>query len=198
MTNIPRRFRAAAAVLRRRSRKAARWLPQEAVLPGTEKRCDQESFAQVAGLVAPNPAGGLKPGGSTTARRYGRTIANGDGRTVPIRPAPLGVRFSEAELAIVKSKARASGCTTNGYIRASALGSSYSPPLDPELKRVLLAFVRELNAQGNNLNQIARQVNAGIVPSGQGAVLAALSCSIQDTLRRVREALGPGKPDLTA
>jgi hypothetical protein len=163
-------------------------------LPESKQRCDQESYAQVAGLVAPNPLGGLKPGGSTKDGQGGSTARHQDGRTALKRPPPLGVRFSQTEIEIVRGKAKTAGCSTNSYIRAAALGSSYRPPLDPGLKRALLLLTRELTAQGNNVNQIARHLNAGIIPSGQGAVLSALAASLEETLRRVREALGRGGP----
>lgn len=169
---------------------------REPVLPRSEEESGEESFAQVESLVAPNSSGRLKPGGSTGAKKPGSTaMASLDGAAQE-RPTPLGVRFSAAELETVKSKAKAAGCSTNSYIRASALGSDYRPPMSPELTRALLGLNRELAAQGNNLNQIARQLNGGIVLPGQGMMLDALAQSILETLRHVREALASGGPSL--
>jgi Mobilization protein NikA len=155
---------------------------------------NRDSFAQVAGLVAPkvapNPVGGLKPGGDTNT---GKRIQQPAGEKRK-RPNPLSVRFSAVELEIVKAKARAAGSSINGYIRAAALGSSYRPPCDTELKRILLVLARELTAQGNNLNQVARRLNAGIAPAMHGATLEALTSSLKETLRHVREALARGGP----
>jgi len=50
-------------------------------------------------------------------------------------------------------------------------------------------------AQGNNLNQIARQINAGIVRPEQSPMLGALAMSIRDTLRSIRQALAGGGPE---
>ena len=76
----------------------------------------------------------------------------------------LGVRFKDGELASIRIKAMQAGCNTNTYIRASALGSDYKQPRDPELLKALNAAVRELTMQGINLNQIARRMNSENVP----------------------------------
>ncbi len=76
-----------------------------------ERGGELKSYAQVDPVVAPRgleaPA---KPGQSQ-------------------RIHPLGVRFSAAEVEIVRRKAKDAGCTVNGYIQASTLGSDYKPPL---------------------------------------------------------------------
>jgi Bacterial mobilisation protein (MobC) len=172
------------------SKAGAEKLPE---LPDTVLPDGKNSFAQVAGLVAPsvapNPVGGLKPGGDTKDGGPIQQSPNGEMRK---RPNPLSVRFSAVEIGIVKSKARTAGCSTNSYIRAAALGSSYRPPCDTELKRILLGLARELTAQGNNLNQVARRLNAGIAPAMHGATLEALTSSIKETLQHVRAALARG------
>lgn len=78
--------------------------------------------------------------------------------------------------------------------RKRAPCSSYRPPCDTELKRILLSLARELTAQGNNLNQVARRLNAGIAPAMHGATLEALTSSLKETLQQVREALARGGP----
>jgi hypothetical protein len=164
--------------------------PPEMVLPESEG-----SYAQVAGLVAPsgapNPVCGLTPVCNT---REVSPLRQQPGVERLKRPNPLSVRFSAVELEIVKAKARMVGSSTNGYVRAAALGSSYCPPRDPELKRILLGLARELTAQGNNLNQVARRLNAGTAPAMHGAMLEALTASLQDILQRVREALARSGP----
>ena len=161
---------------------------KRAVLPQETKPGKGESFAQVESLVAPNSGCGLKPVGSTKTPER-RSTGKSRGSTARKRPGPLAVRFSAAELATIRAKAKGAGCSTNRYIRAAALGSDYRAPLDPELARALLALRRELAAQGNNLNQIARQLNAGIVLPGQDALLDALALSTEETHRAVRRAL---------
>lgn len=165
---------------------------KKVVLPQKAKTGNGESFTQVESLVAPNSCGGLKPVGSTRTTKEGSTKKL-RGSTTRKRPAPLAVRFSAAELATIRARAKSAGCTTNRYIRATALGSDYRAPLDPELARALLSLRRELAAQGNNLNQIARQMNAGIVLPGQDVLLEALAQSTEETHRAVRRALTRGQ-----
>ena len=138
-------------------------------------------------MVLPNSLGGLKPGGITWDE-------DAQGNDSIKRPSPLTVRLSERQRQLIRGKAKAAGMSVNGFVLASALGSDYRPPMNPELTRVLLALNRELTAQGNNLNQIARQLNAGIVLPGQESILGALAQSIQQTLRGVRAALARGGP----
>jgi hypothetical protein len=104
---------------------------------------------------------------------------------------PLGVRFSEAELEVVKRKARNAGCTVNGYIRASALGSNYKVPVHQELRLTLLASNRELTALGRNINQIARQLNSGASPQAilSQQPLRSIQTAVLETLAIVRAAL---------
>lgn len=105
---------------------------------------------------------------------------------------PLGVRFSAAELEIVKRKARDGGCTVNRYIRASALGSDYKAPVHLELRLSLLASNRELTAIGRNLNQISKQLNSG---RQVGRItLDGLQAALFTTLAMVRAALARREP----
>ena len=105
---------------------------------------------------------------------------------------PLGVRFSAAELEVVKRKARNAGCTVNSYIRASALGSDYKVPVHQELRLSLLASNRELTALGRNINQIARQLNSGASPLAIHPI-GSIQTAVLETLAIVRAALA-GRP----
>jgi hypothetical protein len=167
--------------------------PDDEEIPAGVIHRSRDSYAQVAGLVAPsgapNPDCGLKPVGNT---RKILPLQQSPDAEKPKRPNPLSVRFSAVELEIVKAKARHVGSSTNGYVRAAALGSSYRPPCDPELKRILLGLARELTAQGNNLNQVGRRLNSGIAPPMHGAMLEALTLSLEETLQHVRKALMRG------
>ena len=89
------------------------------------------------------------------------------GKSTNRKSQTLGVRFKYGELECIRTKAMQAGCDTNTYIRASALGSDYKQPRDPELIKALNAAIRELNMQGVNLNQIAKRVNSGNVPLGE-------------------------------
>jgi Bacterial mobilisation protein (MobC) len=157
-----------------------------AVVPTTDRSCREESYAQVESLVVPNSGGGLKPGSKTRQERP-------SGGTTRSRVYPLSVRVPEHQRKAICSKARAAGVSVNRFLIAAALGLDYRPPVDRGLALALLAIHRELAAQGNNLNQIARQLNAGIVLPGQGTLLNALAVSIQETHGAVRALLVRGK-----
>ena len=158
---------------------------EDQVIPSEEPQFSQDSYAQVETLVLPMSRCGLQPDGITWD-------GTGEARAIrPRRPSPLTVRLSEDQRRILKGKAAAAGTSVNRFVLASSLGSDYRPRTDPELARSLLRLCRELNAQGNNLNQIARQLNAGVVVPGQNALLSALAASIQATLGCVHELLDP-------
>lgn len=110
------------------------------------------------------------------------------------RCRPLAVRFSKQELAAIKEKAKAAGCTTNGYIRAAALGSDYKPPSNPELVKALQALNLELTRQGTNLNQIAHMRNGGKATDAEAdSMLGIVARSMLNTHKAVLAALSAGK-----
>lgn len=193
MTKVRAQFHAAAGLV---CPHALNWIvnaePTAEVIPGGEWPGEKDSYAQVDSLVLPNSRGGLKPGGNT---QEGITWDDdGTDRDSIKRPSPLTIRLSERQKRIIRAKAQAAGSpSVNRFVLAAALGSDYRSPADPELTRALLRVYRELNAQGNNLNQIARQLNANVVLPGQGAMLDALATSIQETLLRVQTALAEGR-----
>jgi len=172
---------------------------EETELPHKVGPESKASYALVESLVAPNSGCGLKPVGSTKTNRNGSTKSDRrrtvrSGSTAQKRPTPLGVRFRAAEIEIVRAKAKAAGCSTNRYIRASVLGSQYRAPMNPELTRALLGLNRELTAQGNNLNQIARQLNSRqIAPDHGASMLETVGRSLLRTYRDIREVLSHGK-----
>ncbi|MGB9153407.1 MAG: plasmid mobilization relaxosome protein MobC [Alphaproteobacteria bacterium] len=105
------------------------------------------------------------------------------------------VRFQAGELAIIRTKAQLAGVSTNSYIRASSLGSAYKQPINPELQRTLLALNRELTAQGNNLNQIAKHMNNGTATPSRGlTILESIRVPLVVALMTVRHALVQGEP----
>ena len=123
-------------------------------------RQESKSYAQVESLVVPQPvlpnSCGLKPGMSNTQGKPKK-------RKKPTkRPAPLSVRLSEKDRAIIAQKAFNIGYSVNAYVRAAALGSDYKPPIGREMEMGLLAVKYELTAQGRNLNQIAHRLNSDI------------------------------------
>jgi hypothetical protein len=105
------------------------------------------------------------------------------------------VRFQAGELAIIKIKAQRAGVSTNTYIRAASLDSDYKQPLTPELKKTLLVVVRELTAQGNNLNQIAKHLNGGMATPNQAmSMLDSIRVPLVRALLAARNAIVQGAP----
>ncbi len=85
--------------------------------------------------------------------------------------------------------------SVNHFILASALGSHYRPPLHRDLIKILLMLYRELAAQGNNFNQIARQLNSRILSEAAGeSLMDVLGQSMLRTQKAVRDALSQGMP----
>ena len=110
------------------------------------------------------------------------------------RRNPLTVRLSDAERAIIEAKAKATGCTTNGFVRAAALSSDYKPVRDADLTKALLSINREFTAQGNNLNQIAKHLNGGTAsPAEADGMLGIIARSMLQTHKTIRAALAHGE-----
>ena len=106
------------------------------------------------------------------------------------RASPIKVRLSEAEKELVRSKARQAGLSVNAFIKQVILDANY----DPALRKALLAVYRELTAQGNNINQIARFVNSGQTTPVTGAEMVSnIALSVMKTHQAVRIALVQGK-----
>jgi len=110
--------------------------------------------------------------------------------------APLTVRYSEDQIKLLDAKAKEAGVTRSEYIRRLSLGGDYIPTNDRELTRILFVINRELTRQGNNLNQIARQLNGRIITQAQGeSMLDVLGTSMLETHKAVRKTLARGETE---
>jgi hypothetical protein len=153
---------------------------QSGITPGSHENSEQ-SFAQVATMVGPRDVAPPKSCGLKPNRE---------------RASPIKVRLSDAERELVRRKAAHANLSVNAFIKASILGADYKPPLDPGLRRVLLKLNLELTRQGTNLNQIARQMNAGLVSILQGeTMLETLGRSLLRTHQYIRKALAHDAPE---
>jgi Bacterial mobilisation protein (MobC) len=114
--------------------------------------CITKSSAQVAPFVIQKGGGGLKPGCHT--QRNTRKAS---------QSKPFSVRLTQEQIDSLKERAEDEGCSVNEYVRNVVLDGNYRSPLPPDVYRELLACKLELTRQGNNLNQIARQLNAGLI-----------------------------------
>jgi len=110
------------------------------------------------------------------------------------RPFKITARFASGEREFLVRQAETSCLTVSEYIRASSLGPGYAAAIDPMRRQLLQDALRELNRQGNNLNQIAKHLNAGVVSPQEGdSLLALLSRTLMSAQRAVRQAASEGK-----
>lgn len=71
----------------------------------------------------------------------------------------LAARCTKAELIHAKERAKAAGVDISDIIRRACLDEAVRPSQDAN--RVDATVISELNRIGNNLNQIARNLNSG-------------------------------------
>lgn len=100
------------------------------------------------------------------------------------------VRMTPDESAAITERAQNAGLSTGAYLRACALGDSgprakRAPPVNRELLGEALA---SLNRVGNNLNQIAKQLNSGGHPDR--AAMAEARAELVGILELILDALG--------
>lgn len=178
VSRIHRQFRLARLAICQRNRSVVRHPPVKQKGDVTQITEKAKSYAQVAPSVqrqaVSQGACGLKPGES--------------------RVSHIGIRFAPQERAFIVQQAKKTCLTLSEYIRASALGPGYAATIDPMKRQLLQDAIRELNRQGNNLNQIARHLNAGDMEPDQGErELSRLEQSLIAAQRAVRAALAEGK-----
>jgi hypothetical protein len=102
----------------------------------------------------------------------------------------VAARLSNEEYRLIAEYSRTAGLSRGGYLRAVALGSPgprarRAPPFNVEM---LAHAVAQLNRAGNNLNQIARRLNAAQA-AGAGESLEALA-ETRAAIARIVEAMG--------
>ena len=111
-----------------------------------------------------------------------------------IRVFSIGIRLSQSERDSVVQQAQKARLTISEYVRASILGAGYVSAIDPVQRQFLLDVSRELGRQGTNLNQIAKQLNAGFISAEQGeTILGLLARSLLNAHQDVRQALLVGR-----
>jgi hypothetical protein len=141
----------------------------------SDKRLNRKSSAQVEIGVTPPRSCELKLGREK-------------------RRNPLTVRLSDNDREQIREKAQSAGCSLNAYVRASMLGSDYKPPADPALTEALRKLNFELTKQGTDINQVARQLNAGLISPDQAeSMMVMLTRSTMQIHKSIREAMAQGK-----
>lgn len=108
------------------------------------------------------------------------------------RTKQIHLFVTERESALIKSRAQASGLGLSAYIRRCALsGNAPSPATDA---RDLKPLYTELRRCGNNVNQIARALNAHGANSVSSAeistALAALAAATDSVAKALSESRG--------
>jgi hypothetical protein len=107
------------------------------------------------------------------------------------RSVHLGIRLDFQERERLAEQAERNNLSTSQYVRLMLLKS---PLLDPERNSLLHKVHFELTKQGTNLNQIAKQLNAGAVTNGQGAsMVAMISRSLMTAHQAILQALSEGR-----
>ena len=96
----------------------------------------------------------------------------------------IHLRISERDAALMRERAQAAGLGLSAYVRRCALsGGAPAPAADA---RELRPIYTELRRCGNNINQIARTVNARGFASGED--IAAITAA-QETIWNIAERL---------
>ena len=100
------------------------------------------------------------------------------------------VRLTAAEAAELQERAARAGLSAGAYLRACALGESGPrSKRAPPVNRALLAeALAALNRVGNNLNQIAKQLNSGGHPDR--AAMADSRAELTAILELILDAIG--------
>ena len=99
-------------------------------------------------------------------------------------------RLAREEAGRLKEQARERGMTESAYIRLLLSGE---PEDYPEIRILLKELVREVNAIGNNINQITRNYNSGLYRQEDKEFLRACMRKLCLLVRETEDRLG-GSP----
>lgn len=132
-------------------------------------------------------------GTSAALRRLITTALDGKEPCAPKgtgKGTQIGVRLKATEIAALAEAAKSRSCTPATWLRALAMVHlGRRPQWSPKEIDALREVFRELNAIGNNVNQIARSTNAaalsGEVPEMQGYAVREAAERIRLEMRRV-------------
>ena len=97
------------------------------------------------------------------------------------------LRLKPAEAEVLALKAAEAGMCEAGYLR---LMTTQKPYDYPEIRRLLKALINEVNAVGNNINQITKASNSYFYSREDKELLAAYMKKIQQAVQEVAEKVG--------
>lgn len=98
-----------------------------------------------------------------------------------LRSANVGVRFTEAELALIEEQASRAGITPTEFIRAASLMKNVRAQPEKLRSTAITALLR----LGVNLNQITRRFNMDTARPDDLAELRTLLADIRATMNRL-------------
>lgn len=93
-------------------------------------------------------------------------------------------RLSETDEKLLIEKAEASGVSQSAYLRRML---TQQPTDYPEIRLLLKQLVQEVNAVGNNINQIAKNNNSGFYSPDDKRMLTAYMKKLVAEMRKVQE-----------
>jgi|TARA_R110000796_G_C14557844_1_gene434545 hypothetical protein len=102
------------------------------------------------------------------------------------RTKSIKIRVNESEFSALKSQKEKAGFSMLAdYMRSVSLNLEVSvkkehPKVDPVLQR-------QLSGIGNNINQIARQVNSSEIKAGDSLQIISYLSSIDENLKQIRQ-----------
>ncbi len=97
------------------------------------------------------------------------------------------LRLKPAEAEVLASKAAEVGMCEAGYLRLLITQKPYDYP---ETRSLLKTLINEVNAVGNNINQITRANNSYFYSREDKELLAAYMKKIQQAVQEVAEKVG--------
>ena len=100
------------------------------------------------------------------------------------------LRLKPAEAEVLASKAAEAGMCEAGYLRLLITQKPYDYP---ETRSLLKTLINEVNAVGNNINQITRANNSYFYSREDKELLAAYMKKIQQAVQEVAERLAVSK-----
>lgn len=102
----------------------------------------------------------------------------------------INLRLSESEAEAIRNRAQASGLSLSAYMRRCALSGAPSLVLDT---RELKPFYTELRRCGNNVNQIARALNARGVGGASSAEVSKALTALEGAADAVAKVLSESR-----
>ena len=106
-----------------------------------------------------------------------------------IRNREVHIRLTDQELALLRTRVACTDLTRQEFCLRSILDRDIPPPRHPDLALIR----RELNAIGNNINQLARAANSGYRVPREDMLI--IERAFSDLEAKLMEVLKGGRPE---